>query len=326
MRKHFFLVNLISFVIAAVAVFAYLLTFANQRQPLTIIIPDDKNPSEAVAIYVDPAILKRHNLSAEQFKAAFCEFSDGICELFVISAIEAFLPDENPHEAKERETRFRSSFASRYGLTVDVFATIAKTVRVEFWTVHHDGTHTVRESFSFKNLYLSEPVASIGRENATASRTVAPISPESARATFTRDTGIAWPGSASDIRFDENRVGLLGDGTFYIVFTVSPDMLKAWLAAPPPWGGKRWLPGPIPADVGCHCGFGFERPHGWSENKDGSREYSGGAPEILKILNSTSVRYAARDRSRAGSSPWYNGDLLIIDPKTGVVRYCSWDM
>jgi hypothetical protein len=326
MRKHSFLVDLASFAIATVAVLACLFTFANQRQPLTIIIPDDKNPSEAMAVYVDPAVLKQHNLSEETFRAAFCEFSDGICELLLISAIEAFLPDENPHEAKERDTRFRSRFESRYGLTVEAFAKIVDTIRIELWTVHSNGTHTVTQSLSFKNREASETAASTGPTETRTFVTVAPTGPEEAKATFARDTGIAWPGSASDVRFDEKRVAMLGDGVFYVVFTVSPDVLHAWLRASPPWGGKRWLLGPIPADIGCHCGFGFERPRGWSAKEGGPKEYEGGAPEVLKILNSKSVRYAVRDRSPAGSSPWYNGDLLIIDPKTGVVRYCSWDM
>jgi hypothetical protein len=150
------------------------------------------------------------------------------------------------------------------------------------------------------------------------------ITQEEAIAAFTRDTGIAWPDSARSVRFDEDRVSLLGDGQFYILFTVPRELLETWLNVPPPWGTKRWLPGPIPPDIGHNCGFGFAL-HGYTMDKDGMKEYAGGAPEIMEVLTSKTVRYVARDRSPTDSTPWYNGNLLILDSETGVVRYSSWD-
>jgi hypothetical protein len=118
---------------------------------------------------------------------------------------------------------------------------------------------------------------------------------------------------------------LLGDGEFYVTFSVPPEVLKTWMRSDAPWVEKTWLRGPIPVEAGCYCGFGYQSPRGWQTTDGGSKEYRGGDPEILAVLMSRDVWYAGRDRGPEGN-PWHNGDLLILDPKTGVIRYCSWDM
>jgi hypothetical protein len=152
-----------------------------------------------------------------------------------------------------------------------------------------------------------------------------PISLEQAKAAFTRGTGIAWPEAAGDIHFDEQRAPFFGDGQFYVVFCVPPDVLRKWLDLNAPWGMSQWTPGPVSVEAGCHCGFGHRGPGGWQQIEGGPKQYSGGDPEILAILNSKDIRWAARDRGPQ-RNPWYNGDLLILDPQTNTVRYCCWDM
>lgn len=144
------------------------------------------------------------------------------------------------------------------------------------------------------------------------------------QADFIKHTGFTWPDGAEDVKFADSHGGFFGDGVLYLVMKVSPKLVEQWLASPPPWkeeGG--WETGPIPPDVGMHTGFTSERPRGTSQAPGKPKEYSGGSPEILAVLQSREIRYVARNRN--ASPPWYNGDLLILDPQTGIVRYSRWD-
>ena len=308
MRNRLFWLGLASLLVAVVAGTVWLVVVAHRPQPPTFVLRDKRDPSKALAVYADAAILKQYRLSPEKFEAASQAFI--FDKTIACAMVETFFPDENTAR-RERAARSLKDFESRFNITVEDFLKIVKTTRNEEWTFLPDGSHRVEKSPSPTD-----------KDSSVAANK---ITQEEAEATFTRNTGIAWPDAAGGIRFDEKRDGFFGDGQFYIVFTVSEETLKKWLDASPPWG-KRWLQGPIPADVGHRCGFGFESPHGWSEMKDGSKEYSGGAPVILAILNSRGVWYDARDRSPSGSNRWYNADVLIVAPKTAVDRYCSWDM
>jgi hypothetical protein len=152
-----------------------------------------------------------------------------------------------------------------------------------------------------------------------------PVTLSEAQETFTQNTGLPWPRDVRDVTFAENRVPLLGDGLFYVVFTVPPSLIDHWVLSEPPWGSPEWQRGPIPPEIGWNCGFGFTAPTVRQATPNGPQEYSGGDPQILAILTSPDIWFAARDRGPA-NNPWHNGDLLILDPKTDVVRYCNWDM
>ena len=97
---------------------------------------------------------------------------------------------------------------------------------------------------------------------------------------------------------------------------------KHGLLRSPPWGGKRWpvALGPIPADVGCHCGFGFRTsPTAGLQRKAAPRNTRAAHPKSSKIL--TAGRAVRRPlRSPVGSSPCTMEIFVLIDPETGVVR------
>ena len=294
------------------------------------VIYDDKNPGEALAVYLDSRALRKHNVSAEKFEVAFRALPDLLTEVLANALAEAIVgPSEGKRDQKASSRA--AQYELRFGLTEVAFQEILETARMEDWVVNPDGTHTVKKIWSPKaSMSQNQNVLAGGKSSDVLSSQdeekldfyVPPTTLEQAQVTFTEDTGITWPDLASDVKFDENRVPLLGDGSFYVVFTVPPKLLQSWLESQPPWEVKEWLQGPVPAEVGCHCGFGFQSPHGWSAVEGGPKEYSGGAAEILEILKSEAVRYVARNRGPKGN-PWYNGDLLILDPRTGVVRYCS---
>jgi hypothetical protein len=333
MRKRLIQLSTALLAMAGIAALVYcFLGFPSQSQPPMFVVYDDRHPGEAVAVYPDPAILKKHHISPERFEAAYRAVLEGVAEAIGSALADMFL---EPSEKKQnQQTSSAAEYdETRFGFTREAFREVFDTTRVELWALHADGTHTVKEEVLPKqsaqqdrgaaNKEPSDTTSS--QKEPTGSLSVSPTTMERAKEKFAKDTGIAWPDSASDVHFDEQRVPFLGDGDFYVVFTVPHALLIIWMNAPPPWGGEHWLQGPIPPEIGYHCGFGFKSPSGWSAKRDGSKEYSGGAPEILEPLKSKAVRYVARDRAPEGN-PWYNGDLLILDAKTGTVRYCSWDM
>jgi hypothetical protein len=319
----------------AVATF-YLLGLPRQPQSQAsmFVVRDERSPGEALAVYPDAALLKKHAVSIEQFEAAFRAHADAVAKAIAQAFAETFA---EPSEAQREHQPDPASAqdVTQFGMTSEAFREILETTRIERWAIHADGTHTVIEDLrSAKS--PARPSDSVSADNKPSGSpsagqrdewdlSIAATTVEQAKRTFSTRTGIAWPDGARDVRFDENRAPLLGDGVFYIVFTVPSHVMKGWLDAAGPWGTKEWSRGPIPVEVACHCGFGHRSPDGWRQTEDGLEEYSGGAPEILAVLESEHVRYAALDRGAAGK-PWYNGELLILDPTTGIVRYCRWDM
>jgi hypothetical protein len=332
-NRHLILLYAVLLGITAVAGLVCLVYFSGQpqMQPPMFVIHNDNRPSDAMAVFPDPAILKKHNVSAEQFEVAFRADYDAFNK-----AIAGILYDMFSSESSDKKQNPQDNppenFQLRFGFPLEAFQEILETSRVECWTIHSDGSHTVttelppQKNMSQKNgsalVKGKSSEATTPRKETTWSISVPPTTLEEAKKTFAKDTGIVWPDSAHDVRYDEKRMPLLGDGEFYIGFAVPGELLKAWIEALPPWDAKQWSQGPIPVEIGSNCGFGFECPR--SENKDGLQEYSGGATEILEILKSKEVRYVARDRGPV-DQPWYNGDLLILDSRTGVIRYGSWD-
>lgn len=88
-------------------------------------------------------------------------------------------------------------------------------------------------------------------------------------ADFTRATGLDWPDSArvvaaEDTHVDWRTAGPLfglrssGDGVLNIIFDVDPEAVRAWLAAPPPFG-TNWEKGPVPRTVGRLHIYALER-------------------------------------------------------------------
>lgn len=335
MQKRLIQISAALLAVAAVVGVIYLLGFfdLSQAEPPMFVVYDDKRPGEALAVYPDPTLLKKHHVSAETFEAAFRAELNAVGEAIGKVLAELFVDPSEQQNPKASSTTEQDE--ARFGITSEAYQEICEATRMEVWALHADGTHTVKEQLPQRtrapqkhgDLLPQRKSAdgSLPQDKGTWHISTPPTTLEAAKKTFTKNTGIAWPDNARDVHFDENRVPLLGDGLFYVVFTVPSKLLKAWLEFPPPWEGKTWSQGPIPAEVGCHCGFGFQSPNGWCAREGGPKEYSGGATEILEILKCKDVRYAARDRGPAGN-PWYNGDLLILDARTGAIRYCSWDM
>lgn len=320
--------------IAGVVGAVYVLAISRQRpspSPMFLVY-NDSRPDEALAVYLDSKALQKHDVSADEFEAAFRAHLDAVVEVVARTLVEMFT--ESSDEKQEQEATSAATTDERSsGLTTEAYSEILETARMEVWKLHPDGTHTViRRLPSIRSSSQSHDVSVSGghpdtspREQAVLSISVPPTTLEEAKTTFARNTKIAWPEHARDIRFDERRVPFLGDGAFYVVFSLPPDELKGWLETAPPWDKKQWLRGPIPPEAGCHCGFGYREPSGYARVGDGPSEYSGGDPEIMAVLKSKDVFYAAQARGPE-RNPWYNGDIIILDTENGIVRYCSWDM
>lgn len=289
--------------IAAIVGLVYLFGLSGQTPSPMFVVYDKNHPNEALAVYPDSRVLKKHNVSADKFEAAFRAQLDAVGEAIAQALSEMFSSEPSEQRQNKQSAKYDES---RFGLTSEAFQELLETTRMERWAVHSDGTHTVMEELSGKKSTLRKHDSALpsgksldeahSKKEGIWQLSIPPTTLEEARKTFSKNTGITWPNLADDVHFDEDRVPLLGDGLFYIVFTVPPKSIQVWLESPPPWDMKRWLHGPIPPEVGSHCGFGFQRPSGWSTKKDGSKEYVGGAPEILEILKSKAVWYVARNR------------------------------
>ncbi len=138
---------------------------------------------------------------------------------------------------------------------------------------------------------------------------------------FADSTGLAWPPNGSLVRSVDSHGGFLGDGEFYVVFDADEATIQKWLEGPAPWGGN-WRHGPIPGEAGIHCSFGTSGVS-WGGVVGKPSSYSGDK-ELVDLLSSTSVIFAARERCCA-SLPWHNGNLLIIDPGSRRVWLSVWD-
>ena len=139
---------------------------------------------------------------------------------------------------------------------------------------------------------------------------------------FTQRTGLPWPLTAEVLSVGDTHGGWLGDGEFHLVFKADRAVLEYWLAKQPPWGQPTWQTGPVPHEIGMHCSFGtkhFPAP----KFGDGPTEYLGDT-EIEQVLGSNQMRFVAQDR--LPDNPWYNGQVLIIDPANNQVWLCVWDM
>ncbi len=285
-------------------------------------VHDQNRPDEAWVVYPDPALLKKHNVSAKAFEAAFRDSLDVFGEAIAKAVVEVFFePSERDHNQQSSSTS-KQEMESRFGLTSKAFREILEATRMEIWKLHADGTHAVIEKIPPKTSTLPksgapspqrQPGIPSGREIKFSRK---PFSLEEAKKAFTKNTGITWPDSARDVHFDQKRDNFFGDGETYVVFALPADIMMSWLESSPPWDAKKWSRGPILRELQLYCTFGYDRPS--------TRTADEGASELLTILNSEEVRYAARSRS-VSSNPWYNGDILIVDPRAGVVRWSSWD-
>lgn len=127
-----------------------------------------------------------------------------------------------------------------------------------------------------------------------------------------------------NLRFGDKRMPLLGDGETYLIFDVPDDVLQKWIMNPP-WNVKAWSPGPIPPEIGFNAKFEFRNARaGWSAGVDGIKKYSIDDPQLVGVLTNPNVLYVAHNRGPK-DNPWYNGDLIILDPKAKSVRFSSWD-
>jgi hypothetical protein len=121
--------------------------------------------------------------------------------------------------------------------------------------------------------------------------------------------------------YGDTHSGFLGDGERYLVADVGPKVVERWLSDEPPWGNADWKPGPVPAEIGFHCSFGFK---GLSVTTSVTSAEYHGPTELTRILSSRNVSYAARARGPQ-SMRWHNGDLLILEPQSGALWLSSWD-
>ncbi len=135
-------------------------------------------------------------------------------------------------------------------------------------------------------------------------------------AQFLFNTGIRVPVGAKVITTGNSHGGFHNDGEFYLVFDVPTLTIENWLSEPPPWGNPSWLKGPIPGSVGYHVSFGTD-----GVAADATSSMYSGNKQLVSLLSSQDIWYAARERSPA----WHNGDLLIIDPKANRIWYAEWD-
>jgi hypothetical protein len=114
--------------------------------------------------------------------------------------------------------------------------------------------------------------------------------PQSARLVAAGDSH--WDGKSGGFGFGP---GIL-DGTLHIVFDADPAVLRTWLSQSPPWG-ESWQHGPVPD----HIAINF--------------------PDAVTLPRD--VRYAAA--SRNSRVPFWDGELIALDVKSGRVWLVRWD-
>ncbi|HTE19503.1 MAG TPA: hypothetical protein VK689_14130 [Armatimonadota bacterium] len=138
---------------------------------------------------------------------------------------------------------------------------------------------------------------------------------------FRQATGLKWPETARLVARDDDHGGIMGEGEFYLILQADAATLGKWLAGPAPWAAS-WKRGPVPGELGFHCGFGTEGV-GWGSTNGAPPEYTGDA-RLIRVLGSKDVWYAERNRCCDGME-WHNGDLLVLDPQSGKVWLAVWD-
>ena len=139
---------------------------------------------------------------------------------------------------------------------------------------------------------------------------------------FTTHTGLTFPEFAKVLSVDDTHGGFHGDGEFHLVFEIDEETLNRWLQTPPPWEAGEWQSGPVPHEIGFHCGFGTSGV-GYASINNGPTEYIGDS-ELKCLLSSSEIWYIAKERG-SSSIAWHNGSLLILDPKSNEVWLSVWD-
>lgn len=148
---------------------------------------------------------------------------------------------------------------------------------------------------------------------------------EEAKAKFTNETGLAWPESAKVVSFgdDHGIVNMSSEGEFHIVIDADQEtidkFLKSELKAPrPEWKFSEWQSGPVPPEIGRHCGFDSMATYSTHARKSINRQ------ETDDVLDSKDIMYSASERC-CDTIEWHNGTLLIVDPVKNRVWLSSWD-
>ena len=149
------------------------------------------------------------------------------------------------------------------------------------------------------------------------------LTPEQAKTTFTRATGIAWEPGFNLVRFSNDNARFSAEGEFAVGVMLPPNRFAVLLSSPPPLG-TNWTKGPVEGGIGFHCGFGFGPPPGVSGSGTPHQEYFGGANEARALLSSTGIVYCAQARGPS-DMPWHNGTLLIADSVSNMVWVSQWD-
>ncbi|MEX0866186.1 MAG: hypothetical protein WD030_02440 [Pirellulales bacterium] len=93
--------------------------------------------------------------------------------------------------------------------------------------------------------------------------------------------------------------GYRGEGSRYLIFQTSPNLLVEWRESDPPWELPTWQQGPVPDEITLFLKIGAE-------------------------LSSSEIWYIARQKD-ALNDTWGSGEILAINPKTGIVWFVSWD-
>ena len=123
-------------------------------------------------------------------------------------------------------------------------------------------------------------------------------------AIFTRVTGYEWPRNARVLASLND--DWLFDWESYVVFETDQQQVEAWLSSPPPFGGGKWIQGPVPRDALSCCGG----PTWQSLN-----------PETLGT--SDRIWYAAYNQC-CEEMPYDAGELMIVDPASNRVWVAAW--
>ncbi len=141
---------------------------------------------------------------------------------------------------------------------------------------------------------------------------------------FTQLTDLEWPKNTRVITVADTHGGFFGDGEFYLVFDSDQEILEEWLSNTPPWEVDKWKSGPVPPEIGAKASFGTEGV-GTSSANGGPTEYWGDE-QLIQLLNSDSILYAAKERCCGPESLYFhNGNLLIIDLEAQMVWLSVWD-
>jgi hypothetical protein len=123
------------------------------------------------------------------------------------------------------------------------------------------------------------------------------------------------------IKSGDDHGGFVGDGETYIVLQLPQEAVKKLLQSASPWSGE-WKSGPIPHEIGFHCGFGTDGV-GYASVNGGMNEYFGDS-ELKKLLSSSHVFYDAKERC-CPSLHWHNGHSLVVDPLECTLWLSVWD-